>query len=249
MPLTMPKTSPFQSTLPARGATQQGLDVSVMDDISIHAPREGSDTRRPYRHGDRQIFQSTLPARGATGPKQSRGDPRPYFNPRSPRGERRIILHKRRAEPRFQSTLPARGATPNPHLTRNSQSHFNPRSPRGERRLAVALISVSLSISIHAPREGSDFTVPNCYPVALRISIHAPREGSDIVSEGERLIPTNFNPRSPRGERLDNAKDQAKDRYRFQSTLPARGATPPLDGSDRFTGYFNPRSPRGERRP
>ena len=35
-----------------------------------------------------------------------------------------------------------------------------------------------VSISIHAPREGSD--AASCTPcIARRISIHAPREGSD----------------------------------------------------------------------
>ena len=56
----------FQSTLPARGATQfgDGGDFALL--ISIHAPRTGSDGQacdeRPRKHK----FQSTLPARGAT---------------------------------------------------------------------------------------------------------------------------------------------------------------------------------------
>ena len=59
----------------------------------------------------------------------------------------------------------------------------------------------SVGISIHAPREGSD---PQ--EIILRgnrkISIHAPREGSD--SQPHKVAPNveDFNPRSPRGERL-----------------------------------------------
>ena len=34
---------PFLSTLPARGATHGALGVAVAAEISIHAPREGSD--------------------------------------------------------------------------------------------------------------------------------------------------------------------------------------------------------------
>ena len=99
----------FQSTLPARGATFYAyprfvnMDISIhapregsdklirreqdMQCISIHAPREGSDLRRaaPLRGGG--IFQSTLPARGATRRPASVPCSR-YFNPRSPRGER-----------------------------------------------------------------------------------------------------------------------------------------------------------------
>ena len=80
----------FQSTLPARGATQDVYnDMQRKEGISIHAPREGSDTyadamkrkimlisiHAPREGSDSacwlrkpcsQRFQSTLPARGAT---------------------------------------------------------------------------------------------------------------------------------------------------------------------------------------
>ena len=36
-----------------------------------------------------------------------------------------------------------------------------------------------MTISIHAPREGSDFAFPYYRFAILYISIHAPREGSD----------------------------------------------------------------------
>ena len=56
------------------------------------------------------------------------------------------------------------------------------------------------------------------------ISIHAPRTGSDGRSEAVPAYQKNFNPRSPHGER--QARDGRADHgRRFQSTLPARGAT------------------------
>ena len=55
----------FQSTLPVGGATRPDDDIPVLEDISIHAPRGGSDASYPCRR---------LTA--------------PYFNPRSPWGER-----------------------------------------------------------------------------------------------------------------------------------------------------------------
>ena len=169
------------------------------------------------------------------------------FNPRSPRGERQIIpiiatttptisIHAPRegsdTETRlcnfsrkiFQSTLPARGATLEYLIKRDTQKNFNPRSPRGERPFDFVLTLIGRTISIHAPREGSDTrcalwavsrgefqsTLPargatdtcEMSNEAYRISIHAPREGSDC---GCPLLLTNsrdFNPRSPRGERL-----------------------------------------------
>ena len=215
----------FLSTLPARGATAPSLFYlressnfyprsprgerrtatgrsKTLPRISIHAPREGSDTPSRSKNGARTV----------------------NFYPRSPRGERHkarprveivitISIHAPREgsdlarqhtifhPPVFLSTLPARGATcrdrqrQRRHLisihapregsdpcTRPPSSpwpYFYPRSPRGERRQTKAIKSGQTSISIHAPREGSDF------------------------DDGQYTM----------------------DQYQFLSTLPARGAT------------------------
>ena len=123
------------------------------------------------------------------------------------------------------------------------------------------------------------------------ISIHAPRTGSDGACRWRLDSPAHFNPRSPHGERPRFTTARCAP-CSFQSTLPARGATysrdnhhclglisihAPRTGSDRCravrkvgylisihaprTGsdelgrhqqsiqrvYFNPRSPHGER--
>ena len=78
----------FQSTLPARGATQQRIAYFTALLISIHAPRTGSDIFCKSTPDSFAIFQSTLPARGATQADSQQG-----------------------TELLFQSTLPARGAT------------------------------------------------------------------------------------------------------------------------------------------
>ena len=122
----------FQSTLPSRGATPSMGRRGISNRISIHAPLAGSDNSR----------LSGVPVCG-------------YFNPRSPRGERRDDDLIDLLELQFQSTLPSRGATdaatgvviggpisihaplagsdvaniPHMRYTKN----FNPRSPRGER--------------------------------------------------------------------------------------------------------------------
>ena len=56
----------FQSTLPARGATTRSDHAAVSEVISIHAPREGSDLTGDDVDAVTWEFQSTLPARGAT---------------------------------------------------------------------------------------------------------------------------------------------------------------------------------------
>ena len=145
------------------------------------------------------------------------------FNPRSPHGERPKTPNPTNPSQIFQSTLPARGAT---CCATNfaRRSDFNPRSPHGERRYSPFVSTDAPSISIHAPRTGSDTllttslttwtqfqsTLPargatGCKGFGLRspvISIHAPRTGSDPSMQGCAW----------KGER-------------FQSTLPARGAT------------------------
>ena len=57
----------FQSTPPERGATQYKINVEFVGDVSIHAPREGSDEQRNGRDNRNNRFQSTPPERGATG--------------------------------------------------------------------------------------------------------------------------------------------------------------------------------------
>ena len=147
----------FLSTLPARGATRRGQRRGPKLQISIHAPREGSDGGRVVPVG-----------RGKN------------FYPRSPRGERRKVATQKFSRITFLSTLPARGAT--------WQSQFAD--------------TVSESISIHAPREGSDRDDVHTASLSDDISIHAPREGSDSLRRWKPRCWRYFYPRSPRGERL-----------------------------------------------
>ena len=81
-----------------------------------------------------------------------------------------------------------------------------------------------LLISIHAPLAGSDPTAHEALSKAERISIHAPLAGSDQCSGGCNGRRTDFNPRSPCGERRTRTARRSSS-WRFQSTLPLRGAT------------------------
>ncbi len=149
-------------------------------------------------------------------------------------------------ETEFQSTLPVRGAT-----------------------WIWAVQVPGIHISIHAPRAGSDPWVSGVWyavnefqstlPVrgatfsrithtlSMVISIHAPRAGSDNLTTGWRQTGTDFNPRSPCGERRPVSAHQHH-LMQFQSTLPVRGATIKGAGGVCVHVYFNPRSPCGERR-
>ena len=192
----------FQSTLPARGATDPLTNVAIScGSISIHAPRTGSDRNTSHTistqehfnprspHGERHLqalkvvtdkaFQSTLPARGAT------------LHAYNDALQQAISIHAPRTGSDapfaainpptigFQSTLPARGATKRSRAGGASGAHFNPRSPHGERHLFYQRVEVWRRISIHAPRTGSDF------------------QGAGLLG-----LQGYFNPRSPHGERL-----------------------------------------------
>ena len=128
-----------------------------------------------------------------------------------------------------------------------SARHFNPRSPHGERPVQCDCCCFGLRFQSTLPARGATYS----FLAARRhssISIHAPRTGSDEYIHRRTFKRTaNFNPRSPHGERLQSiwhtagsfhisihAPRTGSDQLyelgmlsptQFQSTLPARGAT------------------------
>ena len=146
----------------------------------------------------------------------------------------------------FQSTLPVRGAT----------------SKEDKQKMET-------TISIHAPRAGSDLTGMSDPEKWIRFQSTLPVRGATSFSRAAFAGSCYFNPRSPCGERhFAGLACPHKDR-KFQSTLPVRGATVvvviavstelfqstlPVRGAT-LTKYilalslinFNPRSPCGER--
>ena len=261
----------FQSTLPARGATdwrKHRTRQAVAFQSTLPARGATRQTRSPRTSSS--PFQSTLPARGATSPATAIP------------AAIRISIHA----PREGSDASARPAA------RVISHHFNPRSPRGERQDGALHLHLLCNISIHAPREGSDEQVIPLCRVLLRFQSTLPARGATI-QEDEQLQEYKFQSTLPaRGATVgraaagtDNpisihAPREGSDHSEvficppaelFQSTLPARGATcltlrqklvemrisihAPREGSDSFNdvafafakGDFNPRSPRGER--
>ena len=208
---------------PRTGSDRYAIEDILRLQISIHAPRTGSDVRKlKALTRDEFAFQSTLPARGATSTS------RIYllywsFQSTLPARGATVSLDTLVGRDEFQSTLPARGATSWAEFAPRWWKHFNPRSPHGERRVGQRSRRAGGSISIHAPRTGSD-RVPR--PAFMHQSNFNPRS-----PHGERhyhlqggLSQCHFNPRSPHGERLYRIPSTRHD-ILFQSTLPARGAT------------------------
>ena len=203
----------FQPTLPARGATaKHRRALFAYKRISTHAPRTGSDATRS---------SSSLPTRN--------------FNPRSPHGERReahMARHGKMAisthAPRtgsdewldvgfnvtrpFQPTLPARGAT-SFGVHRQNTNYFNPRSPHGERQIEYLSARGEDDFNPRSPH-GERLNLDTDGFQREMISTHAPRTGSDTLHKSA--------PRST---------------FRFQPTLPARGATGLLRFFLRFSAF------------
>ena len=144
------------------------------------------------------------------------------FNPRSPHGERQVDGVHVATKGLFQSTLPARGATFSLPSMACWMMYFNPRSPHGERQCASIRAGCCRTFQSTLPARGATRGRHRGQP-PLGISIHAPRTGSDTLADVLDDERTDFNPRSPHGER--------------RGTRLCRPAWE----------NFNPRSPHGER--
>ena len=123
-----------------------------------------------------------------------------YFNPRSPDGERLFQISKNRSQAAYFNPRSPDGERLGYLCRVFCHFDFNPRSPDGERLASSSGMKPTLSISIHAPRMGSDLSGILGY-VADLISIHAPRMGSDALDGAPVAVVLDFNPRSPDGER------------------------------------------------
>ena len=178
----------------------------MLDAISTHAPRTGSDDAN-------RLFCLT----------------HGYFNPRSPHGERRcsylpcgrlqrISTHAPRTgsdvfaqdveflDSAFQPTLPARGATSAKGASRRDDN-FNPRSPHGERLRQVVGMRWLSQFQPTLPARGATAAVVDALPV-LPFQPTLPARGATGIS-GASVT-----------------------QLEFQPTLPARGATEIQQGTN-----------------
>ena len=194
--------APFQSTLPVWGATTVQFLVRLPHPISIHAPRVGSDLLRHVdiypvsgisihapRVGSDKLhdltaaclygFQSTLPVWGATA---------------------KTIINAN--ETVFQSTLPVWGATIVGIPSAQCDQGFQSTLPVWGATLSTFSILISLfSISIHAPRVGSDQVCQSLFLTRYYFNPRSPCGERLTLPPSRRLWKGYFNPRSPCGER------------------------------------------------
>ena len=218
-----PTRTTFQSTLPARGATRSCGPRAPRSAFQSTLPARGATGSDGYNYAS-YSFQSTLPARGATAPGEILNPLIFAFQSTLPaRGATRQDLFILPDDFAFQSTLPARGATRRRFPPPSCGAYFNPRSPRGERRVKICLsCPMILHFNPRSPR-GERLAVDFLHHLAGLISIHAPREGSDLMLVIFRVLQRFQSTLPARG--ATPTRSHQFDAASFQSTLPARGAT------------------------
>ena len=169
--------------------------------ISTHAPRTGSDPQYGGTRIPGEDISTHAPRTGSDDHLRKLRAACSHFNPRSPHGERPDTPEKTALNAAFQPTLPARGAT-------TSGDTIPPPS----------------EISTHAPRTGSDLFLLRICVICILFQPTLPARGATSVTSIVSASASNFNPRSPHGERQP-MRWELLTNTRFQPTLPARGAT------------------------
>ena len=190
--------------------------------ISTHAPRVGSDTPCLRMEGITSSFQPTLPVWGATPCEREYDTAQQYFNPRSPCGERP------------DEDIPV-GHKP---------TDFNPRSPCGERLLSIAILHISKRFQPTLPVWGAT-RYQRAASQRLLFQPTLPVWGATIRHRLLLRLRSDFNPRSPCGERLMPTSTKWRVTY-FNPRSPC-GERHGLSRTRSITSDFNPRSPCGER--
>ena len=192
--------------------------------ISIHAPLAGCDAGAMWRRADDG-----------------------YFNPRTPRGVRLVLLMSDNGTPEisihallagcdeghldpaqleeiFQSTRPMRGATAMICSLDISREFQSTRPMRGATAQRVILGKTEFEFQSTRPMRGATKVSGYADIEDYSISIHAPHAGRDDPAVLGFFPPPDFNPRAPCGARRRWPPCSRRSR-KFQSTRPVRGAT------------------------
>ena len=174
-----------------------------MENVSIHAPREGCDDLEAITPLCRSKFQFTHPGRGATGKTATLTEDARRFNSRTPGGVRPTSPRAPSiCRQRFNSRTPGGvRLRVRPILVRGLLG-FNSRTPGGVRPVKKSDRRLSTKFQFTHPGRGATVVAREVHLDTNDVSIHAPREGCDARSSDTRARA-----------------------IRFQFTHPGRGAT------------------------
>ena len=208
----MSVTSPFQPTLPARGATPSFRRGNRLDLISTHAPRTGSDSRTTLDPRTGSNFNPRSPHGERPDGRRRTSAAAKDFNPRSPHGERHNTLWDTIGIWSISTHAPRTGS--------DCCSAPSPNFP---------------DISTHAPRTGSDSRgVPRMRRPAWNFNPRSPHGERQMTDPDGESYET-FQPTLPARGATDEEAAEIQ-QGTFQPTLPARGATAPFSVLDGRSG-------------
>ena len=212
----------FQSTPPSREATEIFRLPFRLHRISIHASLAGGDgARRRPSSCTSGYFNPRLP-RGRRQMCSRALSWKINFNPRLPRGRRRLFLQQPQGYGHFNPRLPRGRRLGRPHASGGNRP-FQSTPPSREATRCSGDVLFKSWISIHASLAGGDAHCRHCAGRSCAFQSTPPsREATASARTGPPRC-SYFNPRLPRGRRLDIG----------HLILPIR--------------YFNPRLPRGRR--
>ena len=125
--------------------------------------------------------------------------------------------------------------------------NFNPRTPRGVRPAPEVVRCLDSYFNPRTPR-GVRRGLYGSLHTCRKISIHAPREGCDTSVLGWSGGVSGFQSTHPARGATPTTTPNISIILTFQSTHPARGATFPMAPKSFAACNFNPRTPRGVRR-
>ena len=171
--------------------------------ISIHVPLAGNVCVALVVGIRHTIFLSTFPLRGTSAHGPSWPIYYAYFYPRSPCGERHLLLDERITHGKFLSTFPLRGTS-----------------------YIRLKLSYSITFLSTFPLRGTSCAARSA--IAARTRYFYPRSpcGERLISYLVKPLPLlNFYPRSPCGERLAPPSGSVTAGTVFLSTFPLRGTS------------------------
>ena len=217
-------TREFQSTPPARRATHDFVDRLHEGQVSIHAPRAEGDRLAPRITSLLIWFQSTPPARRATSAGCCCPPARCRFNPRPPRGGRRGRRRWPRRPPRGFNPRPPRGGRLDARCIAQIAQQFQSTPPARRATCGWARPSSRTRCFNPRPPRGGRPAGTAFREIALAVSIHAPRaEGDSRQPQGSDSLRTFQS--TPPARRATPTSHRATAGRKFQSTPPARRAT------------------------
>ena len=193
-----------------------------MVEVSIHAPRTGRD--RPM------TISSCIAS---------------CFNPRAPHGARPRWRLPYRGHDYVSIHAPRTGRDSTGASAPRTPRCFNPRAPHGARPGAGAALGAVREFQSTRPARGATCQRRQGRQSG-RVSIHAPRTGRDQGQRRGRQRPV-VSIHAPRTGRDSPARVRQDLVRGFQSTRPARGATPRRRGTGPDACGFKPRAPHGAR--